>query len=214
MSEPLVDVIVRSIYISTVAAFIAFMFGALISIAMLMTPRRLSEVLLSVFDTLVGIPTIVIGLALYMFIYPGGPLGFLNLLYTPTALMISQFLVALPITVTLFYRYFEHLWSDIRELVLSLGAPVDRVYPLLLRESPPALIAVYLVAFSRAIGALGAVLVVGGGVEGLTNVLTTAIALEVLLGNYEYALTLGGVLVALTVIPSIVARTLGGLVWR
>ncbi len=214
MAEPLVDVVARSIYISVVAALIAFMLGALLSIAMLLAPRRLSETLLSIFDALVGVPTVVVGLAVYMLIRPTGPLGFLNILYTPTALVISQSLVALPVTVALLYRYFEQLWSDVRELVLSLGAPVDKIYPLLLRESPPALIAVYLVAFSRALGALGAVMVVGGGIEGLTNVMTTAIALQVLIGNYEYALVLGGVLVALTVGLSLLARALGVLVWR
>jgi tungstate transport system permease protein len=181
---------------------------------MLATPRRLSEPLVGVFDALVGVPTVVVGLVVYMLIYPGGPLGFLKLLYAPTALVVSQALVALPIVVTLLYRYFEQLWGDVRELVLSLGASVNKAYLLMLRESPPALIAVYLIAFSRAIGALGAVMVVGGGIEGLTNVMTTAIAHEVQVGNYEYALTLGGVLVVLTVGLSIVARAIGGLVWR
>jgi tungstate transport system permease protein len=212
--EPLLDVVARSIYISLAAALIAFTLGALISLLMLATPRRLSELLVGVFDALVGVPTVVVGLVVYMLIHPGGPLGFLKLLYTPTALVVSQALVALPIVVTLLYRYFEQLWGDVRELVLSLGAPVGKAYLLMLRESPPALIAVYLIAFSRAIGALGAVMVVGGGIEGLTNVMTTAIAHEVQVGNYEYALTLGGVLVVLTVGLSIVARAIGGLVWR
>jgi tungstate transport system permease protein len=214
VAEPLADVVARSIYISLTAALIAFTLGALISLLMLATPRRLSELLVGVFDALVGVPTVVVGLVVYMLIYPGGPLGFLKLLYTPTALVVSQALVALPIVVTLLYRYFEQLWGDVRELVLSLGAPVGKADLLMLRESPPALIAVYLIAFSRAIGALGAVMVVGGGIEGLTNVMTTAIAHEVQVGNYEYALTLGGVLVVLTVGLSIVARAIGGLVWR
>ncbi len=208
------DVVARSIYISLTAALIAFTLGALISLLMLATPRRLSEPLVGVFDALVGVPTVVVGLVVYMLIYPGGPLGFLKLLYTPTALVVSQALVALPIVVTLLYRYFEQLWGDVRELVLSLGASVNKAYLLMLRESPPALIAVYLIAFSRAIGALGAVMVVGGGIEGLTNVMTTAIAREVEVGNYENALTLGGILVVLTVGLSLVARAVGGLVWR
>jgi tungstate transport system permease protein len=214
VAEPLADVVARSIYISLTAALIAFTLGALISLLMLATPRRLSELLVGVFDALVGVPTVVVGLVVYMLIYPGGPLGFLKLLYTPTALVVSQALVALPIVVTLLYRYFEQLWGDVRELVLSLGASVNKAYLLMLRESPPALIAVYLIAFSRAIGALGAVMVVGGGIEGLTNVMTTAIAREVEVGNYENALTLGGILVVLTVGLSLVARAVGGLVWR
>jgi tungstate transport system permease protein len=97
VAEPLVDIVARSIYISLAAALIAFTFGALISLLMLVTPRRLSEMLIGVFDALVGAPTVVVGLIVYMLIYPGGPLGFLKLLYTPTALVVSQALVALPI---------------------------------------------------------------------------------------------------------------------
>lgn len=212
--EPLTIILLRSLYVSATAALIAFLLGLIISIAMLRLPRRFSTYILGVFDALVGVPTTAVALAVYMLIYPGGPLGFLNLLYTPTAIVIGQFLVVLPLTVTYLYRFLEHISTDIMELVSSLGAPRYRAYVLMLRESPPALLSIYLIAFARAVGELGVALILGGGIEGLTNVMTTAIALYVSLGLYEPALTLGGILVLVTVGISLLVRALGGLLWR
>jgi len=214
LTEPLANVVFRSLYISATAALLAFILGFTISIAMVRMPKKLSSFTLSLFDALVGVPTTAVGLAVYMLIYPGGPLGFLRLLYTPTAIVIGQLLVALPLVVTYGYRYIAQIASDLEELVLSLGAPRYKSYMLIARESPPALISIYLIAFSRALGELGVALILGGGIQGLTNVMTTAIALQVAIGNYEYALTLGGILVSITVGVSQAIRILGGLLWR
>ncbi len=207
--EPLHAIIFRSIYISSIAALLAFIVGLFIVVFLLKAPARVSRNALGVFEGLVGIPPIVVGVFMYMLLYPGGPLGPLRLLYTPTAIIIGEFLVALPLAVVFMHRPLESLWRDLTELVESLGAPKSKAVPLVLRESPPILLTAYLVSFSRAIGELGVALIVGGGIEGVTNVMTTAIALETSLGNYEVALKLGIILVLIAVSLILVLRLAG-----
>lgn len=199
MPEPLHIIILRSIYVSSMAALLAFIVGSLIVILLLRASAGVSRNVLGVFEGLVGIPPIVIGVFVYMLLYPGGPLGPLKLLYTPSAIIIGEFLVALPLAVVFMYRPLESLWRDLAELAESLGAPRSKAIPLVLRESPSILFTAYIVSFSRAVGELGVALIVGGGIEGVTNVMTTAIALETSLGNYEVALKLGVILVSISV---------------
>ncbi|MDM7275269.1 MAG: ABC transporter permease [Thermoprotei archaeon] len=209
MPEPLHAVILRSIYVSSMAALLAFIVGSFIVIILLRMPARVSRNVLSVFEGLVGIPPIVVGVFVYMLVYPGGPLGPLKLLYTPTAMIIGEFLVALPLAVAFTYRPLESLWRELAELVESLGAPRFKAVLLVLRESPPILLTTYIISFSRSIGELGVALIVGGGIDGVTNVMTTAIALETSLGNYEVALKLGIVLVSIAVSLIIALRLAG-----
>lgn len=209
MPEPLHAIVLRSIYVSSMAALLAFIIGLAIAIILLKFPARVSRNVLGVFEGLVGIPPIVVGVAVYMLLYPGGPLGPLKLLYTPTAIIIGEFLVALPLVITFTYRPLEIIWHDISELVESLGAPRSKAIPLVLRESLPILLSAYLIAFSRAIGELGVALIVGGGIDGVTNVMTTAIALEISLGNYELALMLGAILLSIALSLILVLKFVG-----
>lgn len=212
--EPIPIVLIRSIYISSIAALLAFTLGLVISFLINSMSRHLSNIILGVFDALVGVPTTAVALAVYMLIYPAGPLGFLGLLYTPAAIVIGQMLVTLPLATTYLYRLLASVVSDIRELVLSLSAPSTKIYILVLREISPALVSIYLIVFSRAVGELGVALILGGAIEGVTNVMTTAIAQQVAIGNYGYAITLGGILVLITTGISLFIRTLGDLLWR
>ncbi|MEL9908451.1 MAG: ABC transporter permease [Desulfurococcus sp.] len=188
----------RSLYVSSIASLLAFASAVFLSLVFSRLSREKAEMILGVFEALVGVPTTAVGLIVYMLLYPGGPLGFLRLLYTLQAIIIGEFIVALPIAFTTIFRHVYGLRESIRELVLSLGAPENHVPRLLLRELTPALVSSYLTAFSRAIGELGVALIVGGGIEGATNVLTTAIAIQASIGNYEYALTIGLILIAIT----------------
>jgi tungstate transport system permease protein len=130
--------------------------------------------------------------------------------------MFGEFLVALPIAVTYMVRHFYSTRESVRELVLSLGSSDEKIITMLvLRELAPVLISSYLVAFSRAIGELGVALIVGGGIEGYTNVLTTAIALQTSMGNYEYAIWIGLVLISITMIIVLVVKLLGEyVIWK
>jgi len=208
-------VTIRSIYISSIAALIAFMSSIALSTIISRLSRKYVEIVSSVFEALVGVPTTVIGLLVYMLLFPKGPLGALKLIYTPYAIIIGEFLVAFPMAYTYMFRHYYTRREKIRELVLSLGCTEKPVFKLLLRELTPILLSAYLVSFSRAMGELGVALIVGGGIEGYTNVLTTAIAIQTSLGNYEYAIQLGLILVSITVSLVVVLKLLGERVlWR
>jgi tungstate transport system permease protein len=209
MSEPILSLITRSLYVSSTAALIAFVSAVALSAILARVSKRRAEMVLGVFEALVGIPTTVIGLFVYMLLYPRGPLGFMGLLYTPTAIIIGQFFVALPMAFTSMFRSFYDLRGNVRELVLSLGCSEKCVNKVLLRELTPVLTSAYLLAFSRAIGELGVALIVGGGIEGYTNVLTTAIALRTSLGDYELAIQIGLILLALTISLALMLKVFG-----
>ncbi len=215
MTESIYTVTIRSIYISSIAALIAFMSSIALSTIISRLSRKYVEIVSSVFEALVGVPTTVIGLLVYMLLFPKGPLGALKLIYTPYAIIIGEFLVAFPMAYTYMFRHYYTRREKIRELVLSLGCTEKPVFKLLLRELTPILLSAYLVSFSRAMGELGVALIVGGGIEGYTNVLTTAIAIQTSLGNYEYAIQLGLILVSITVSLVVVLKLLGERVlWR
>jgi len=205
--ESLADMTLRSIWISSAAALLAFATGFPISFALAGLPRRRFEFSIGVFEILIGVPTTVIGLLLYMLIYPKGPLGPLGLLYTPQAVVLGEFLVALPVAVTLTARHVYELKAALTEL--DLGGSENQVPRLLARELTPVLLSAYVASFSRAIGELGAALIVGGGIEGFTNVLTTAIYMETSIGDYEQAIQLGLALIGVVAVVAVAIKALG-----
>lgn len=215
MAESIFSITLRSLYVSSVASLLAFIAATLLSLVASQLTRRRAEMVLSFFESLVGVPTTVIGLLVYMLLFPGGPLGFLRILYTPYAIIIGEFFVALPMAFTTMFRYFYSLRDSVRELVLSLGEPEKHVPRLLLRELTPILVSSYLTSFSRAIGELGVALIVGGGIEGYTNVLTTAIAIQTSIGNYEYAIWIGLILILITIAITFAVKIVGEyILWR
>ncbi len=209
MAESLLSVTLRSLYVSLASSLMAFTAATALSFYVSNKPKKLVDVVTGVFESLVGVPTTVIGLLVYMLLYPGGPLGPLRILYTPYAIIIGEFFVALPVSFTLMIRHVCSAREYVRELVLSLGGTERGSAALLIKELAPVLLSSYLVAFSRAIGELGVALIVGGGIEGYTNVLTTAIAIQTAIGNYEYAIYLGLVLISITVVIALGLKALG-----
>lgn len=209
MSEPIFDLTLRSIYVSSTAAAISFTLALIIALKLLNSPVSVKSVVMGAFEALVGVPTTVIGLLVYVLLSPKGPLGVLRLLYTPIAIIIGETLVALPIAFTSMFKHLQSARENVRELISALGLSRDAERSLLLRETAPVLLSSYLVSFARAIGELGVALIAGGGIEGYTSVLTTAIALQTSIGNYEYAIQLGCVLVSITMLIIIPLRLLG-----
>lgn len=215
MAESLLSLTMRSIYISASASLLAFAFAILISIASSKKPKKVVDMISGIFEALVGIPTTAVGLLIYMLLYPGGPLGFLKLLYTPFAIIIGEIFVALPIAVTSLLRDYYSIKEYIRELVLSLGGPEKKIPMLAFKELSPVLISSYLMSFSRSIGELGVALVVGGAIEGYTNVLTTAIAVQTSIGNYNTAIWIGLILISITVAIVLALKIIGAyLLWK
>ena len=159
-------------------------------------------------DACMGLPPVVVGLVVYLLLAPRGPLGGLDWLFTPKAMILAQFLVVLPILSALTRQVVEDLWEEYAEQLSSLGVSPTRAVPTLLVDGRRRLVTAMLAGFGRAIGEVGAVLIVGGNIARHTRVMTTAIALETNKGNLELALGLGIVLIALAVLVNLGAQCL------
>lgn len=150
-------------------------------------------------NALLGLPPVVVGLVLYLLLSHSGPLGALDLLFTPTAMVMAQAILALPIVTALAHRAAEERWVDYGDALMDLGASKLSALPALIAMSRAAMLTAVLAGFGRTISEVGAIIVVGGNIAGYTRTMTTAIVLETMKGNLPLALGLGLVLIGLTV---------------
>lgn len=202
------DITLRSIAISFSAVLLAVLWSIPLSLTISKSRTKVSAVIVSIFTSLVGIPTVLIGLVLSTLLSSAGLLGFLNLLYTPYAIIIGQALLITPWLVSLSYDVFFNARNTYWELVISIGADYRTADLIMLRETLPEILVILLLVFSRAIGELGIALIVGGDIEGRTRVLTTAIAAAISKGDFTSAFYLGGILVLVLVSISLMVRLL------
>lgn len=149
-------------------------------------------------NALMGLPPVVVGLVVYLMLSRMGPLGVFGLLFTPSAMIIAQVILIVPIIAALSRQIIEDLWAEYAEQLLSLGAPPLRRMLTLLWDGRFSLITVVLAGFGRASAEVGAVMIVGGNIDHVSRVMTTAIALEVSKGNLALALGLGIILITLS----------------
>jgi tungstate transport system permease protein len=200
MDADLAEIVLLSLQVSfsalLVACVIGLPFGALLAIARF--PGR--SILLVLVNALMGLPPVVVGLVVYLHLSRAGPLGFLGLLYTPSAMIIAQALLITPIIIALSRQVIEDLNAEYADQFASFGlGPVQRIQALLW-DARFALLTVGLAGFGRAVAEVGAVMVVGGNIDHLTRVMTTAIALETSKGDLPLALALGMVLMAIALL--------------
>lgn len=197
-----------SVSISAVvfATLIGMPLGA--AVAVLKFPGR-SAVEITL-NALMGLPPVVVGLVVYLMLSRAGPLGVFGLLYTPTAMIIAQVLLVTPIIAALTRQVVFDLWGEYAEQLTSLGATPVRALPTLLIDGRYSLSTAVLAGFGRATAEVGAVMIVGGNIDHVTRVMTTAIALEVSKGDLALALALGLVLLSI----SITIGALAGMIKR
>ena len=193
----LLEIVGLSLYVSltaTIAACaIGLPIGALVAVGRF--PGR--SAVLIVMNALMGLPPVVVGLFVYLYLSRSGPLGFLGLLYTPTAMIIAQTLLIAPIVAALSRQILEDLHAEYREQMRSFCLTRVQTIQTLLWDARYSLLTVALAGFGRAIAEVGAVMIVGGNIDHLTRVMTTAIALETSRGNLALALALGVVLLVI-----------------
>ena len=187
------------------AALLAFPVGA--ALALYRFPGRAGIIVL--LNALMGLPPVVAGLVVYLLLSRAGPLGQWGLLFTPTAMVIVQTLLIFPIVAALTRQVVSDLWEEYREQLTSMGATRLRAIPTLLWDARFSLVTALLAGFGRATAEVGAVLIVGGNIAGVTRVMTTAIALETNKGNLSLALALGTILMTLTLLVNGLAYGLG-----
>ena len=191
------QVTLLSLRVSLTATAISLLVGVPLGtwLALARFPGR--YLLLALVNTGMGMPPVVAGLVITVLLWRTGPLGELRLLYTPTAIVIAQVALALPIVVGLSAAAIQQLNPRLRLQILALGATRVQYLWLLVREARLPLLAAVMAGFGAVISEVGAAMMVGGNIQGQTRVLTTAIVLETSRGNFELALALGLLLLAL-----------------
>lgn len=189
---------------SALAALVGLALGAWLAVARF--PGR--RVWIASLNTLLALPSVVVGLGVYLLLSRAGPLGSLGILFTPPAMVVAQTILVLPVVAALTRQLVADAWRGNGEQLRSMGAGVPSSALLLLLHERLALVTVLLTAFGRAISEVGAVMIVGGNIEGVTRVMTTAIALETSKGDLPLALGLGLVLLAVVATINLVIALL------
>ena len=196
-NSDLFEIIMLSIKVSLTSLFGSIVIGLPLGAFLAINRFRLRSIILSILNALMGMPPVVVGLIVYLYLSRSGPLGFLSLLYTPTAMIIAQMLLVIPIIAALSAQIIEDLHIEYRDLFRSLNVSTFKAIMAYIIDARMSLLTVILAGFGRAISEVGAVSIVGGNIDHLTRVMTTAIALETSRGNLSLALALGFILLAI-----------------
>lgn len=190
-----------SLTATAAAALIGLPLGALLAVRDF---RARNAVILAA-NALLGLPPVVVGLALYLLLSRQGPFGVLGLLFTPVAMTLAQFLLALPIVAALTHRAMTSLWDRYKIELRISGASLARCIAILLRIGRREAITAVLAGFGRTVSEVGAILIVGGNIAGVTRTMTTAITLETSEGNFGRALAYGFIVIGISLAVSATA---------
>jgi tungstate transport system permease protein len=204
------QIVTLSLMVSLSASITATVIGLPVGVALAVWRFPGRSVLIGGANAFLGLPPVVVGLALYLTLSHSGPLGFLDLLFTPTAMVIAQAVLALPIVIALAHRAAEELWAEYGDALLVFGASRCRAVPVLINMGRGPMLTAALAGFGRTVSEVGAILIVGGNIADYTRTMTTAIALETSKGNLPLALGLGLVLIGLSCFISGLAFALLG----
>jgi tungstate transport system permease protein len=204
----LMGIVFLSLRISLSATFIAFGLGSLLGAGLSVYEFSGRSAVLIVLNALLGLPPVVVGLLVYVLVSRSGPLGSLGILFTPSAMIMAQFILVVPIVTALVHRLCSSAWAEFGGALMIDGASRPRAALTILAMVRTGLVTTFLAAFGRAIAEVGAIVIVGGNILGYTRTMTTAIALETSRGDLSLALGLGLILVSLTLIVSIITFAL------
>jgi tungstate transport system permease protein len=196
------DIVTLSLAVSLSASIAAAGVGLPLGAALAIFEFRGRPLLILIANALLGLPPVVVGLALYLLLSRSGPLGSMGMLFTPAAMAVAQFVLALPIVVALSHRTMMGIWQVYGDQLLVDGTGRLQAIPHVLSIGRLGAMTASLAGFGRAISEVGAILIVGGNIAGYTRTMTTAITLETSKGDFALALALGAVLVAISVAVS------------
>jgi tungstate transport system permease protein len=204
------EIVGLSLAVSLAATALATAISLPVGAALAIFPFRGRHLMVVLTNAFFGLPPVVVGLILYLALSRSGPLGFLELLFTPTAMVIAQALLATPIITALVHRASERAWARYGDELISDGASRAQAVPHLLSIIRADIVTAVLAGFGRTVSEVGAVILVGGNIRGLTRTMTTAIALQTSQGDLSLALALGAVLVGVSISISATVFALAG----
>ncbi len=198
LDQELVSITVLSLQVSLTALFIAAFLGIPVGAALALKKIPGKKMILNIIYTFMGLPPVLAGLLVYLFLSSRGPLGEYQLLFTPTAMIIAQFLLALPIVAGLSARAVMTQRQEVYDTAVTLGATRRQAVWAIIRESRLGIIAAITTALGRVMAEVGAVMMVGGNIKGKTRVMTTSIVLETRMGNDSTAIAIGIILLSIS----------------
>jgi tungstate transport system permease protein len=197
LDAKLAEIVLLSVRVSLTAVCLASLIGLPLGAAIAVGRFPGRQLLIVALNALMGLPPVVVGLVVYLLLSRAGPLGQFGILFTPAAMVVAQTLLVVPIIAALSRQVMEDAWQEYREQLCSLGAGPLAASITLLWDTRFSLVTILLAGFGRAAAEVGAVLIVGGNIDGVTRVMTTAIALETSKGDLPLALGLGIILLTL-----------------
>ena len=205
-NENLLEIVTLSLQVSSLSVIISLMIGLPIG-AFLATKQFYGRsIIIIFFNALLGLPPVVVGLGLYLLLSRNGLLGFADILYTPTAMMMAQVLLILPIAIALSRQILEQLHHEYDKLFISLGVTSWQKMKVILIDARASLITIALACAGRALSEVGAIIIVGGNINHVTRMMTTAIALETSRGELALAMALGIILLAIALLINIASQ--------
>ena len=193
-----------SLKVSGMATMISLLIGISVGTVVALTHFPGRRLVVSLINTGMGLPPVVVGLFVTMFLWRNGPLGFMEILYTPTAIIIAQAVIATPIVMGISLAAIQHLPANLRLQILALGATRVQMVWILVKEARLPLLAAIMAGFGGVISEVGASIMVGGNIKGYTRVLTTATVMETSKGNFDIAMALGIILLLLAFLVNLI----------
>jgi len=201
----LVQIVKLSLAVSLTAAACAALIGVPLGAVLALTRFPGRPAIVVVLNALMGLPPVVAGLTVYLLLSRSGPLGSFGLLFTPPAMIIVQTILVTPIVAALARQTIEDLWVEYRDELAAMNVGPLRRVATLVRDARLSLVTALLAGFGRAVAEVGAVMIVGGNIDGFTRTMTTAIALETSKGDLPLAMSLGLVLIAIVIVVNALA---------
>lgn len=210
LDPDLVSITTRTFFITLSAVVLGSVIGMPLGAVLAVSRFPYRRVVIALVNALMGLPPVVVGLFLYILLSRHGPFGVFNLLYTPGAMIIAQTLIITPIIASVSHQALRDLWAEYHDLLISLNATKVQRVQTLLWDARRSLVTAGLAGFGRGIGEVGAIMIVGGNIDQVTRVLTTAIALETSKGNFPLALGLGFILIGAAIATNLLVHTISG----
>ena len=210
LNPEVMGITVRSLSISLSSAFLASLICIPLGGIIESRQFRGKRGLINAIHTLFSLPTVTVGLLVFLLLSRSGPLGSLDLLFTPTGMVIGQTILITPIMIGLTISALGGVSPQIKETAKSLGATELQIILTVIKEARPAVIAAILLGFGRALSEVGVAMMIGGNIRGYTRVLTTAIALETSMGYIELSIALGIILLSISLVINLVLNWIQG----
>ena len=197
------DIVFLSLYVSFIATIISFIFSVYLASLMAIRNFLFKHFFILLFNSLMSLPPVVVGLFLYLLFSASGVLGYLDLLYTPSLMVIAQFIIISPIIISLSYKILRNKYEYLEEYLFVLKTSDRKVLLTIINECRYDLLVIAIAGLGRALSEVGAVIIVGGNIAHLTRVMTTSIVLETSRGELELALSLGITLILISILINV-----------